>query len=289
MLKHENTPVNNFYEEKSLMIPNVNNSYIMMETEITSDWIDRYNDNELDETEKAIFQKRMVANPLLCSEVCIDARLNHFLQDNEVMDLMTKIRSVSQRNADGSRRLDSLLIAASLLCLVMIGGIFYLLRTNMVKVDLYGQQHSEQQKQKNAEYPVKLNYPPQFDHNYYHDSLPIIKAIHPGMIAKNFEPLAEFELLIGSVTRSYQFKLISPDMNISISAGTAVLFAWRQSGNMMPVCIVVINNHGIPVSEITIKHGNTYTLKTKGFREGLYYWKIVMDDGMVLMGKYTIL
>ena len=259
----------------------------MIEPEITSDWIDRYNENELDESEKAVFQKRMSVNPLLRSEVDIDARLNHFLQDDELIDLMTKIRSASQSSAHRSWRFDSILIAASLLCIVMMGGIFYLLVTKMVNVDLYTQRTAPPKNEYVGD-PLQLNSPLQFDQNWYHDSVPFMISDHHGMLAQNFEPLAEFELLIGSATRSNQFKLISPGMNISVSAGSEVKFAWQNSGSNRQVEVVIMNNHAIPVSGIILKHGNTYTLKTDGLSEGLYYWKVMMDDELVLMGKITI-
>jgi len=114
-----------------------------METEITSDWIDRYNDAELNEAEKAIFQKRMQSNPLLRTEVYIDACLNHLLVDEEVLDLMGKIKSASRRNVGGIRQMNLLLVAASVLCFVMIGGLFYLVRTNMAPSALYSVHHQK--------------------------------------------------------------------------------------------------------------------------------------------------
>jgi len=108
-------------------------------------------------------------------------------------------------------------------------------------------------------------------------------------MAKNFEPLSEFELLIGSVTRSHQFKLISPRVNDTISCGAEVHFVWQEYDQTVPVSIILMNNHGITVSEMSVNHARYYNLKTNGYLVGLYYWKIMMDDDMVLMGKLTII
>lgn len=249
-----------------------------MEAEITNDWIDRYNDGELDEKEKAIFQQRMLANPLLRSEVYIDACLIRFLMDFEMQDLMEKIRSASQRNSRGNRFMDYLLIVASIFCLSMIGGIFYLLRSSTETAPIYFLKQTIQHDQGAKIDPDKLN-----------GVIPYQKTTHQGLVKKNFESLAEYELLIGSGTRSDQFKLISPHVNASIPAGSEIMFKWLNTDKKALVSIVFLNNHGITVSEIELNQTSSYVLKTKGFKPGLYYWKIMADDEMVMMGKLTIL
>jgi hypothetical protein len=260
-----------------------------METEITSDWIDRYNEDELSETEKSLFQERMLTNPLLRSEVYIDACLNRLLAEEEVLDLMGKIRSASMKNISGNRRMNFLLVAASILCFVMIGGLFYLVRTNMAPDTVCSMHRKNQFYQTNGADPTKLHCPSDFEQSGHNVSLPFCRSTYQRLMAKNFEPLSEFELLIGSVTRSHPFKLISPGVNDSISAGTEVLFAWQEYNQAIPISIIIMNNQGIPVYEISLNQTSSYHLKTNGYRAGLYYWKIIMNDDMVLMGKLTIL
>ena len=78
-------------------------------------------------------------------------------------------------------------------------------------------------------------------------------------------------------------------MSISIPEGTEVFFSWQDYERTQEVHIIIMNNQGIPVFEIPIEHGSSYILKTKGFRKGLYYWKIMMDDDLVLMGKFALI
>jgi hypothetical protein len=260
-----------------------------METEITSDWIDRYNEDELSESEKLLFQERMLCNPLLRSEVYIDSCLNQLLADEDVLDLMMKIRSASRKNSNGTRRLNCLRVAASILCFALIGGVFYLVRTNMA-TDTTGSLHQKNQPdQPCAGESTSVNGPSDFEKPGHNISVPFSITANHDLVAKAFVPLSEFELLIGAVTRSYPFKLISPLMNDSIDAGAEVPFAWQEIDHVLPVSIIIMNNKGIPVYEISLDHASSFQLQTKDFREGLYYWKIMMNDDMVLMGKLTIL
>ena len=116
----------------------------MKDTEITSDWVDRYNDNELSENEKALFQNLMQNNPLLRTEVLIDAHLNRFFMDQDAMDLMEKVRSVTLRIEHGSRSMNYLTVAASVLCLIIFGAIGYLMHTKLVPLSGDLQHHFSQ-------------------------------------------------------------------------------------------------------------------------------------------------
>jgi hypothetical protein len=259
----------------------------MMETEITCDWIDRYNDNQLDKNERAIFEERMAANPLLRSEVDIDIRLNRFLMDDELLDLMTKIRTVSERHARGSPRMNSLLIAASLLCLALTGGMFYALRTKTDKNNVSVAQHTRQRCWKSAAEPADDTC--NFHQHGSRTEIPRYDVPGQGQPGNSFEPLPEFELIVGFATRSGVFKLISPDVNLIVPAGGEVIFNWRYDGNPEPVSIVILTNHGIPLKEIQLRQTDSCSLKTRGMGGGLYYWKIIAGDEMVLMGRFTLL
>ena len=69
----------------------------MKDFKITSDWIDRYNDDELDESEKSFFQQRMLHDPLLRTEVYIDACVNRLFKDEDVLELMRKVQSITKK------------------------------------------------------------------------------------------------------------------------------------------------------------------------------------------------
>ncbi|MEI7724960.1 MAG: hypothetical protein WCK09_07630 [Bacteroidota bacterium] len=248
-----------------------------MENEITFDWIDRYNEGELDEKEKAIFQKRMNENPLLRSEVYLDACLNRFLKDTELQDLMKKIKATSRRNSGGSRLMDYILLVASMLCLAIIFGIFYLLWTNTETTPRYFLKD-----------PTRKNHQKTAESDKMYRAIPNQNTTKDDLMGKNFKSLAEFELLIGSGAGSDQFKLISPDANDIVLPGSEVRFAWQGYDDMTGISMVIMNNQGITISRIPLYHTSAYLLKTKGFKPGLYYWKIMQENRMVMMGKFTL-
>jgi hypothetical protein len=248
-----------------------------MENEIPFDWIDRYNEGELDEKEKAIFQKRMIDNPLLRSEVYIDACLNRFLKDVELQDLMKKIKAASHRNSGGTRLMDFLLILASILCLAVIFGIFYLVWTNKETTPGYFLRDTAPEYQKKAAEPQKSQ-----------GTLPIQNTTNRDLIEKNFRALPGYELLIGPGAHTDQFKLISPDVNDIILPGSDVNFAWQGYDNVARLSIVIMNNQGMTISRIPLNRVSAYLLKTKGYKPGLYYWMIMQDKRMVMMGKFTL-
>jgi hypothetical protein len=250
----------------------------MMDEEIPCDWIDRYNDDDLDENEKALFQKRMLADPLLHSEVQIDASLNRFLLDPDAIDLMGKIRDISIKNRGSNSLRKSILLAASVLVLAMAGGMVYLAEKTNMSTSLETARQSRKIVKKQLVLPENPG-----------DAMPPSEMTHRCLPEPGFQPFAEFELLTGSVTRSSLVKLISPEVKLSIPRGTMVLFSWRYYDSIVPVSIIILNNRGIQLSQMQLCHGTRYILKTNGFREGLYYWKIMADDDLVLMGKMIIL
>ncbi|MDP1622321.1 MAG: hypothetical protein Q8M08_08270 [Bacteroidales bacterium] len=260
-----------------------------METEITCDWIDRYNNDELNENEKAIFEERMGTNHLLRSEVHLDDCLNRFLMDEGLLDLMKKISSSSQKNQSRGSWWKPMLIAATLLCLTVMGGLFYLLQTNPGTIRQCVVSRTDQPLREHEVEPEKLTPLTDFQNPLVRDQIPHNMAKHMFLLAEAFQPLTEFDLLIGSVTRSDYFKLITPDPVLSIPAGTRVLFSWTYDERSEPVSIILMNNKGIPVFEMPLTKKDTFVLNTGDFLPGLYYWKILAGDDLVLMGKLTIL
>ncbi len=94
----------------------------MKEQETDDRWIDRYNEGELSDTERSLFRAKMETDPLLRHEVGLDARLNAFLADEGLLDLMDKIRQRPVRQA-ARRRLRRLLAAAAVLPVVVAAAI----------------------------------------------------------------------------------------------------------------------------------------------------------------------
>jgi hypothetical protein len=259
----------------------------MMDPEQPGDWIDRYNNNELNESELVVFLEWMKASPILRSEVSLDASLTRFLQDAEVIDLMNKVKAVSQQKSNGSPLMNFLLVAASLLCLALIGGLFYHLDTKKRSAESsagpFVRQPNHIKPEKDGD---KETY--NIGQKYHQESWRKTGYVKPVLMADNYKPMPELELLSGSVTRSGQFVLVSPKVDLAVPAGTTVLFSWRYSDKEAAVLFVIMDNAGNQLSRQRMNNSGSFILKTKGLGEGLYYWKILANEDLVIMGKLTI-
>jgi hypothetical protein len=224
----------------------------------------------------------MLSNPLLRSEVELDARLNSFMMDEGLIDLMTKINSVTRREKSGGGVMNCMLIAASLLCLLVVGGLLYLHFSYMAESRLPVVQGTHEPERKLKDEAAKKEGPPEFQHPGYIAASPHHTIKHQILQASRFDKVAAFELLIGSVTRSEQFRLISPVLTDTITSGKEVVFEWMYEDKTEPLSIILMNNRGVRVCEIPLGVGKNNLL------EGLYYWKIVAGDDMILMGKLTV-
>ena len=260
----------------------------MKEMTITNDWIDRYNDNELNELEKSYFQQQMASNPLLRKEVYIDAQLNSFLRDEDLLELMQKVQAVAGKHNRAGRQMRYLAIAASVVCLIVLGGILY--RVEKKTLSLPATEHE----------PTRLSLKKPQQNNVSGEGLkekgptmqlnpaPPVGILRSPQLAENYKPMAEFELMIGSVTRSTQVRLVEPIANISIKAGAPLLFRWIAQNNQSGVTIFLLSNHGEVVFETPVIREREYTFQTKGLPYGLYYWKIMCHEELVMMGKFTL-
>jgi hypothetical protein len=258
-----------------------------METKITCDWIDRFNDGDLDEKEMELFRKHLSENPLLRSEVNIDAKLNRFLHDEGVLDLMGKVRSVYKSREGNHRKLYPLLVAASFLFLAAVGGWFVLvLRT---PANLAVTVPAREIAPKITDEPIQVSaHRPGIRRMIENTSLPVYQS-SPILLACAYEPLMELELLVGTVTRSRLLVLNSPEPLVNVTSGARVLFSWESCNELPPVCVVIVNNRGSIVKEEQVQCASGFVLKTDEYKPGLYYWKIIVEGDLLFTGKLTIL
>jgi len=260
----------------------------MNDMEITNDWIDRYNENELNEEEKAFFIKRMELNPLLRTEVLIDECLNRLYQDEGTMDLMKKIHMAQQKPDRRDGRFSYLLIAASLLYLIVLGVILKMVVIDQEDIVAKGQSHRDEPGNSPAAKIVS---------EVFQKNPAAVKNLRPQTwnenshnlyLAMNYIPLPDYELLVGSVTRSARIELRSPIAILNIQQGIPVKFKWVYQDKKVPVNIVVYDNRGRRVFETLILLDDSYKLVTKYWPGGIYYWKIITDEEMICMGKIIL-
>lgn len=100
--------------------------------EISPEWIDRYTENSLTPDERTLFEACRKSSPMLDAEVRIDAKLERFLSDPELLDLLAKMDRASR---DRLRKRDyglPWLMAASVLALLVFGATIGLLRRHTI-------------------------------------------------------------------------------------------------------------------------------------------------------------
>jgi len=257
--------------------------------EITNEWIDRYNEDDLNEQEKDHFRKRLQVSPILRTEVHLDACLSELYRDRETLDLMKKIHAVSQKKEHSGGTLRLLLLAASLLFLIVFGAIIYLVQLNPDDYHVVRNRHHTDKETEQGQSVVPS------DFNDIPAGAKQITALnHSEMsptkqLAMNYKPLADFELLVGTVTRSAYLKLVAPPNNIVIPTGKDILYEWRYQKRPVPVSIMVFDNTGRFVFGTPALLTSSYSIATKDWPGGVYYWKMIMDEDMIFMGKITLL
>jgi hypothetical protein len=250
----------------------------MNETEITGDWIDRYNEGELNEADKAVFEERMKNSPVLRSEVLVDAALNRLLMDPEMMDLMQKIHAARSRDAGRHTPWKYWLVAASLAVLVMAGVVIFRMQLPGIRGDQAGQVTNTPGRN-----------PGYVEQHPDGPGIPCIAAENRDMLSRRFVPLPELELLAGYATRSHPLEITSPLMDAAVPKGGRLTFTWTRPDMDETLTLEILNNRGVRVMELFPGYVTSFSLETKLLPDGLYYWKVMVDDDLVKMGRFMVL
>lgn len=85
----------------------------------SNNWIDRFHDGDLTPSERELFLRELESDPKLMKEFRLDKKIEEFLSDAELIDLLRKIHKIRLRRSK-KRGLLLLLAAASMLSLLII-------------------------------------------------------------------------------------------------------------------------------------------------------------------------
>lgn len=250
----------------------------MKETEITSDWIDRYNDGELSESERIIFEDRMKTSPLLRSEVHVDAALNRLLNDSELLDVLHKINVARGKKRNKGSELSRLVAAACIICLAIFGGTF-LLNRDAGQPGIFAERSISPAPVCNIQRDTCMDTTGTIN----------IAARRSIALATNYIPLPEFEPIVGYATRTTLLRVTSPQPKATIPSGGALVFNWESMRTPLVVELEILDNRGVKVFAVHIADGSSYSFATSGLPDGLYYWKILANDDLAMMGKFLIM
>jgi hypothetical protein len=95
-----------------------------------------------------------------------------------------------------------------------------------------------------------------------------------------------FENLIASNYRGGNIEVLSPSLKQQFEVNQSITFNFKGA-EMTPISIKIYNNKGKKVFEKNNISSYSYTLSEK-LSPGLYYWKLIMDNDLVYVGKFLV-
>jgi len=248
--------------------------------------IDRYNSGELNESERVHFLERLQTDPELRVQVSIDRAITKMLEKKELLKFMEKISKIRGEDYLDHKRPNRVLMAASILLLISFG----LFSLFIYKWKLKSSQNDWNLTWKPDARPVNLNLTLLDQAEIYQRFTPAPHGImhRSSFLANAFQPLVEYELLVGSATRSESFQLLSPKTRISMPKNSVISFQWKTATEWLLVTLEVIDNQGVSVRGPVPVQGGRYQLTTDDLGPGLFYWRIMSDEGLILMGNLIL-
>jgi len=246
----------------------------MNDNENNYEWISRYHEGDLNKDEMDEIR----------SDPELDKQLTEFLQDRDLIEFLKILDKVR-----GGRRerfgLNCMLIAALLLALVVFGG-FWLYQNPLGKHLMLKNSvaRTYENQKSNAENKESV-----FPRNAL--GFPVVPFrrdnLSRDLLAANFQPLEYMEGMIGFAGRSGNFVLLAPASQITILPGDTLRFRWEEDMEGR-LAFFVMNDRGECVVSLDSVSHNPLTVPTTSWTDGLYYWKFILQDDLVNVGKIII-
>ena len=261
----------------------------MIEQEKIAEWIDRYNNHDLSDTENHQFSLLLSKHPVLKAEVKVDQELNVVIGDEDTMILIQKLEKIRKSMQKTNSRHTHFLLAASFLILLASGILVFLFfcKPKDFLIPTTVQEGQESNATKGLRETI-----PCLDPGATFTINPVEKQRKTermkNMIAR-YEKLPELELFIGVTTRAGMIQLSSPIARLQISSGSIVLFEWKYLYPIYDLSLQVLDNHGKELTSISPLMGDQYSLETSSFGKGRIYWKMIMKDEIVAMGSIILM
>lgn len=248
--------------------------------------IDRYTANEMGDAERSNFEEILRTNPLLRAEVRLDMEITRCLEDQQTLRFVEQLLMLRKQNGKKGFHWQYLLLAASFLLLVALG-VFLVNRLEWENSGFYRQiGQSEIQNKQASKHPIACF------RRHHGEQKPTPAArrewIKNRTLALRYRPLPEYELLIGSISRSFSFKVISPSCRLSLPSHSTIPFEWETQGTCSFLVLQITDNLGKKIFETAPIQGFTFNLNTDTFARGRYYWKLIGDENLVAMGYFIL-
>jgi hypothetical protein len=226
----------------------------------------------------------------------IDKEIEAFLADRELLEFKQNIARICEKNRNKPREkrfyLPGWLMAASLLLLVATGAtIFLMLDVLPIRIwpnGLYTLMDHSNENANNSEKSFGL-WSPDWEHRGILISRHEFLNQRPeDMVEENrFTPYPYMESLVGIVMRSGQNGLKLPPYELKLYKGEPIIFQWE---NNIPdqATIEVTDNKGACLLSVFVSHDSETRIATKDWNTGVYYWRLLVQDQLVTVGKVLI-
>jgi hypothetical protein len=251
-----------------------------------NEWIDLYNSGKLEEPAYSVFIQLMKTDPGLKVHVNIDKSISKMMEYNDLFEFLEKVQKVRSRPENRKSHFRLLLIAASLLIFLTAGlAIMYMGTERVLQTEF---SDVIVRNPASRSFSMSLYYLRNAASEKKVSITSHRKKIQAERLAERFKPLAEYELLVGGVVRSDAFKLHSPNIRVSVPFKSEITFAWETGSDWFPITLEISDNRGKQVMEAVPVTGRTYTLNTRELSTGLFYWKVLSENGLITMGSFIL-
>jgi hypothetical protein len=277
------------------MIPGVKVLSFMNNAEKNHEWIDRFNDNELEGDELKEFLELMKNDPVFRAEVRLDKELNEILQEEDILELRKKIKEVRNDRENRGLSKRSILFAASIMIILVLSVFLYLVISVKTRNDMNLQGKNSSAKgfditrdassslNDGKNIPVK----PTARNDTHTTKGPVTSNNQNQLLIASYKPFPPFESLIGTHVRSDNFKMTGPSPGARFKSTAPILFSW-ETDKPLTLTLEIMDNkgtlvfdlHGISDKSIKIPYGK--------LKDGLFYFKILKEDEIVFFGKFTV-
>ena len=254
-----------------------------------NDWIDRFVQDDLTESEKEVFSKMVSSNPLLRQEVLLEQRLSRFLEDREVMALREKIRQIRKKNHFNHSRTIVSLVAATAVCLITLGISYLIFRhepgLKVQRIVSCRNQMVIDGKSAISPYHIRSGETTGVESAQGRNLINRITS-SPGNQVSSPNPF-EFPPDIFS---DYKLLLaVSPGADLKVPLNSKISFIPVAGAESNHAYLVITDSWNrnlltIPVPE---KH-RPVILAAKVLGRGIFFWKITDDDTIITSGKVTV-
>ncbi|MCX6251884.1 MAG: hypothetical protein NTX61_14170 [Bacteroidetes bacterium] len=278
------------------MIPEANGYLFMTQQDKIPEFIDKFNNDELSGAELTEFLELLRQSPELRAEVKLDKELNEILLETDILELRKKIIKVREGEAHKGSGRRIFLIAASVLVFISLSVALFLIfgsrerNDQPFRVNLNDANNSminQKDTAKKARGVNKEDHLVTTNNDLKENTSTFGKRGTENLVAANYAPFPAYENLVDAHFRSGDFRLIIPASVSRFHLSDSIQFKW-ESGVQHDLRLSIMDNKGNMVFESDHLSWNFLKVKKGSLKKGLFYFKFLNDNEIILFGKFII-